>query len=78
MTTMQALFPVYLPRSRKEDQAQQDYDIAVAQNEANLKQNLENLYNQVLTLNEITATQAATIERQAIVIQELREAKNNG
>lgn len=78
MASIQAIFPVYLPRSRTENQSTQDYDIAVSQNEANLNLNLDNLFNQVVGLSDTVEAQRSTIESQAILIQQLQEALENG
>lgn len=47
---LQALFPVYLPKSRGEASVE-DYDDQVTQNENNLNQNLEILFNAVQALS---------------------------
>lgn len=47
---LQALFPVYLPKSRGET-SMEDYDDQVTQNENNLNQNLEILFNAVQALS---------------------------
>ena len=53
-TGMQALFPVYL--SRMADAEQRDaYDSAVAQNENNLNQNFELLFQKLLDLESAFA-----------------------
>ncbi len=49
-TGMQALFPVYLSRMASETDARDDYDSAVAQNENNLNQNFELLYQKLTAL----------------------------
>ncbi|MDD4311658.1 MAG: hypothetical protein PHW41_04175 [Eubacteriales bacterium] len=51
-TGMQALFPVYFSRKASESASQEDFDIAVAQNEGNLNQNLETLYQKLLDLED--------------------------
>ena len=59
-TGMQALFPVYLSRMAEQRAARDEYDSAVAQNETNLNQNLESLYEKLLELE--TALTAAQVE----------------
>ena len=54
-TGVQALFPVYLPRMARADDLRDEYDSAVAQNESNLNQNLESLYQKVLELESALA-----------------------
>ncbi len=54
-TGMQALFPVYFSRKSSESASQEDFDIAVAQNESNLNQNLETLYQKLLDLEDYLA-----------------------
>lgn len=44
---MQALFPVYLSRMAGRDTLRDEYDIAVAQNETNLNQNLAALCQKI-------------------------------
>lgn len=56
-TGVQTMFPVYLQRMIRSGQAREDYDIAVAQNEANLNQNLETLYRKILEIEEYLASQ---------------------
>ena len=51
-TGVQALFPVYFSRKASQNASQEDYDIAVAQNESNLNQNLETLYQKLLELED--------------------------
>ena len=51
-TGMQALFPVYFSRKASEQASKEDFDIAVAQNESNLNQNLETLYQKLLELED--------------------------
>lgn len=46
-TGMQAMFPVYLPRLAPEGARREEYDAAVAANETNLNQNLENLFQKI-------------------------------
>lgn len=50
-TGLQALFPVYLARMGSEE-TRESYDIAVAQNEANLNMNLETLYRKLVELED--------------------------
>lgn len=54
-TGMQALFPVYFSRKASENTSKEDFDIAVAQNESNLNQNLETLYQKLLELEDYLA-----------------------
>lgn len=49
-TGMQALFPIYLPRMADKTDQRDAYDSAVAQNENNLNQNFELLYQKLLAL----------------------------
>ena len=55
-TGIQALFPVYFSRKSAERASQEDYDISVAQNESNLNQNLETLYQKLLELEDYLST----------------------
>ena len=55
-TGIQALFPVYFSRKANQSASQEDYDIAVAQNESNLNQNLETLYQKLLELEDYLST----------------------
>ena len=55
-TGMQALFPVYFSRKVSEQASKEDFDIAVAQNEGNLNQNLETLYQKLLDLEDYLAS----------------------
>ena len=52
---MQALFPVYLARMSG-GQDREAYDIAVAQNEANLNQNLEILSQKLMEIEDYLGT----------------------
>lgn len=54
-TGMQALFPVYLGRMPSASVDRDAYDSSVAQNENNLNQNLELLYNKLLELESALA-----------------------
>ena len=56
-TGMQALFPVYLGRMPSAGDDRDAYDSIVAQNENNLNQNLELLYNKLLELESAFADQ---------------------
>ena len=56
-TGMQALFPVYLERMPSETVDRDAYDSSVAQNENNLNQNLEILFNKILELESALAEQ---------------------
>jgi len=49
-TGMQALFPIYLSRMVTETDQRDAFDSAVAQNENNLNQNFELLYQKLLAL----------------------------
>lgn len=51
-TGIQALFPVYFSRKAMENASKEEFDIAVAQNESNLNQNLETLYQKLLELED--------------------------
>ena len=61
-TGMQALFPVYLARMASGAEGRDEYNSAIAQNENNLNQNLELLYNKLLELETALAesTQGGT------------------
>ena len=59
-TGIQALFPVYLPRMARDDVPRDEHDAAVAQNETNLNQNLEALYQKVCELESALAGTAQT------------------
>ncbi|MEG1524934.1 MAG: hypothetical protein RRZ24_10285 [Clostridia bacterium] len=62
-TGLQALFPIYLSRMNGNDTKRDDYDIAVAQNEANLNQNLETLYLKLIEIEtNLAKPNAATTE----------------
>ncbi len=54
-TGMQALFPVYLGRMPGADLDREAYDSSVAQNENNLNQNLELLYNKIMEIESAFA-----------------------
>ncbi len=54
-TGMQALFPVYFSRMAQKGAAQEEYDIAAAQNEGNLNQNLETLYRKIAEIEDYLA-----------------------
>ncbi len=54
-TGMQALFPVYLSRMPSSGDNRDAYDSSVAQNENNLNQNLELLYEKLLELESALA-----------------------
>ena len=49
-TGMQALFPIYLPRMPEQNEDREAYDGSVAQNENNLNQDLEILFNKISEL----------------------------
>jgi len=55
-TGLQALFPVYFSRKSGESTSKEDFDISVAQNEGNLNQNLETLYEKLLELEDYLST----------------------
>ena len=55
-TGIQALFPVYFSRKASENASKEEFDIAVAQNESNLNQNLETLYQKLLELEDYLST----------------------
>lgn len=44
MAKLQALFPVYLPKTRAENQSQEEYETDIAQNENNINQNFAILF----------------------------------
>ena len=54
-TGMQALFPIYPGRMPSGEPDREAYDSSVAQNENNLNQNLELLYNKLLELESAFA-----------------------
>ena len=56
-TGMQALFPVYLGRMPSPTDDRDAYDSSVAQNENNLNQNLELLFQKLLELESALADQ---------------------
>ena len=56
-TGMQALFPVYLGRMPSSADDRDAYDSSVAQNENNLNQNLELLFQKLLELESALAEQ---------------------
>lgn len=51
-TGMTAMFPIYLARHPDHESSRDEYDNLVAQNEVNLNQNLETLYQKILDLEE--------------------------
>ena len=55
-TGMQALFPVYFSRLAQGRASQEEYDIAAAQNEGNLNQNLETLFQKLRDIEEYLLT----------------------
>lgn len=57
-TGMQALFPIYLPRTEQEGEDRDARDSAIAQNENNLNQNLEALYGKLTELETALCEQA--------------------
>ncbi len=54
-TGMQAMFPIYLQRMPSADDDRDAYDSSVAQNENNLNQNLELLFQKLLELESAFA-----------------------
>ncbi len=57
---MQALYPVYMPKSMTKDETPEEHDSSVAQNEDAMNQNFTNLYNKALDLEErLQAAEAA-------------------
>lgn len=58
-TGMQALFPVYLSRMAREDVSRDEYDVAVAQNETNLNQNLESLCRKIVDIEAYLSAEQA-------------------
>lgn len=55
---MQALFPVYFSRLAETGSTREDYDIAAAQNEGNLNQNLETLYKKLQEIEDYLSSQS--------------------
>ena len=56
-TGVQTMSPVYLQRMVEKHQSREQYDIAVALNEANLNQNLETLYQKLLEIEDYLSGQ---------------------
>ena len=56
-TGMQALFPIYFSRLAEKSASREDYDLSAAQNEGNLNQNLETLYQKLLEIEEYLSSQ---------------------
>ncbi|MEZ4627427.1 MAG: hypothetical protein R2912_04865 [Eubacteriales bacterium] len=57
-TGIQALFPVYFSRKASEQASKEEFDISVAQNESNLNQNLETLYQKLPEIEDyLSATE---------------------
>lgn len=54
-TGIQALFPVYFSRKAGEELTKEEFDISAAQNESNLNQNLETLYQKLLEMEDFLA-----------------------
>jgi hypothetical protein len=54
-TGIQALFPVYFSRKAGEEMTKEEFDISAAQNESNLNQNLETLYQKLLEMEDFLA-----------------------
>ncbi len=57
-TGVQAMFPVYFSRMASKNDPRESYDVSAAQNETNLNQNLETLYQKLLEIEEYLANQA--------------------
>lgn len=57
-TGMQALFPIYLPRTAADGEDADARDSAIAQNENNLNQNLEALYDKLMELETALSEQS--------------------
>ena len=55
---MQALFPVYFSRLAESGATREDYDVAAAQNEGNLNQNLETLFQKLQEIEDYLASQS--------------------
>ena len=53
---LQAMFPVYLSRMAEKDKPRDEFDISVAQNESNLNQNLETLYQKLTEIEAYLTT----------------------
>lgn len=66
---LQALFPVYLPKTRTDDQTKEDYETAIAQNENNVNQNFAILFNAVRDLADDAAVQSENITTVQTIIQ---------
>ena len=47
---LQSLFPVYLPKTRNDDQSKEDYETQITQNENNINQNFTILFNAISEL----------------------------
>lgn len=54
-TGLQAMFPVYLPRSMPSGMRREEYDMNVAQNENNLNQNFSILYQKLFEIEQLLA-----------------------
>ena len=67
-TGVQTMFPVYLQRMAAAGQTRESYDIAVAQNEANLNQNLDSINYDVsrIVLEQEHMNKTKTAERLGI------------
>lgn len=55
-TGVMTMFPVYLARLKAEGETRENFDIGVAQNETNLNQNLETLYQKLIELESYLAS----------------------
>ena len=47
-----SLTPIYMPKPMREGEDLETYEIGISQNEENLNQNLNYLYNRILSLEE--------------------------
>lgn len=56
-TGMQALFPVYFSRMAEKEASREEYDIQAAQNEGNLNQNFDTLYQKLLEIEDYLSSQ---------------------
>ncbi len=54
-TGVMTMFPVYLARLRADGETRENFDIGVAQNESNLNQNFEALYQKLTELESYLA-----------------------
>lgn len=49
-TGVMTMFPVYLARQKTEGETREAYDIGVAQNETNLNQNFETIFQKLIEI----------------------------